>query len=149
MKYQQEELDLRLDFERSLKDNLINVAQFTEQKMKDDYADAGRPLHTVENKQEAYGVAAGVYVNVSQSAKILKGTMEDFLKLLNADGEEVTSVVGNIHACAIDLANASIQMAAHARRILADLYYTQPKTPIEEYLETDEVDGDDSEEDDE
>ena len=148
MRYEQEELDLRLDFQKSLKDNLINVAQFTEQKMKEDYADAGRPLHTVENKQEAYGVAAGAYVNVSQSAKILKGTMEDFLKLLNAEGEEVTSIVGNIHSAAIELADTSIQMAAHARRILADLYYTQPKTPIEEYLEAGEI-NDDNEGDDE
>ena len=72
--YEQMELDTRLEYERSLKDNLIKVAKFTEVQMKDTAEQEGRPLKTVESKQEAYGITAQAYVQVCQKQKTLKGS---------------------------------------------------------------------------
>lgn len=44
------EFDLRLDYERSLKENLIAVAKFAGEQMKKDLEDNGRPLKNVESK---------------------------------------------------------------------------------------------------
>ena len=65
---QQLEFDLRLDYERNLKDNLITVAKFAQEQMKQDLSDNGRPLKTVESEQEAYGIAAQQYVKVGAKA---------------------------------------------------------------------------------
>lgn len=131
------EFDLRLDYERSLKDNLIAVTKFAGERMKQNLEDEGRPLKAVESKQEAYGIAAQQFVKVCTKEKALKGQMDDFLKLLDADGE-ATQVAGTIYNAAMELAQESILMAAQASRILADLYYTEPRTPLEEYMEAEE-----------
>lgn len=131
------EFDLRLDYERSLKDNLIAVTKFAGEQMKQNLEDEGRPLKAVESKQEAYGIAAQQFVKVCTNEKALKGQMDDFLKLLDADGE-ATQVAGTIYNAAMELAQESILMAAQASRILADLYYTEPRTPLEEYMEAEE-----------
>lgn len=131
------EFDLRLDYERSLKDNLIAVTKFAGEQMKQNLEDEGRPLKAVESKQEAYGIAAQQFVKVCTKEKALKGQMDDFLKLLDADGE-ATQVAGTIYNAAMELAQESILMAAQASRILADLYYTEPRTPLEEYMEAEE-----------
>lgn len=140
----QMELDLRLDYERNLKDNLNTVARFAGEQMCQNMEDEGRPLKTVESKQEAYGIAAQQYVKVAAKAKMLKGEMDDFLKLLDADGE-ATQVAGTIYNASIELAQECVLMAAQASRILADLYYQEPKTPLEEYLEADEADTEEQE----
>lgn len=142
----QMEFDLRLDYERSLKDNLIAVAKFAGEQMRQNLEENGRPLKTVESKQEAYGIAAQQYVKIGAKSKVLKGEMDDFLKLLDADGE-ATQVAGTIYNASMELAQESILMAAQAARILADLYYTEPRTPLEEYAEAQAVD--DGEEDEE
>lgn len=134
----QMELDLRLDYERNLKDNLNTVARFAGEQMRQNLEDEGRPLKTVESKQEAYGIAAQQYVKVSTKAKMLKGEMDDFLKLLDADGE-ATQVAGTIYNASMELAQESILMAAQASRILADLYYAEPKTPIEDFIEAEDT----------
>lgn len=135
----QMKLDLRLDYERSLKENLIAVAKFAGEQMRKDLEDNGRPLKSVESKQEAYGIAAQQFVKVCSKEKALKGQMGDFLKLLDADGE-ATQVVGTMYNAAMELAQESILMAAQASRILADLYYAEPRTLLEEYLDAEPAD---------
>lgn len=142
---EQMEIDMRLDYERNLKDNLITVTKFAQEQMKQNLQDEGRPLKTVESKQEAYGVAMQQFVKVCAKEKQLKGEMDDFLKLLDADGE-VTQVAGSIYNAAIELVQEGVLMAAQASRILADLYYTQPKAPMDEYLEAEELEEDASDE---
>lgn len=139
------EFDLRLDYERNLKDNLITVTKFAGEQMKQNLEDEGRPLKAVESKQEAYGIAAQQFVKVCTKEKALKGQMGDFLKLLDADGE-ATQVAGTIYNAAMELAQESILMAAQASRILADLYYTEPRTPLEEYMEATENEDAENEE---
>lgn len=136
---QQLEIDLRLDYQRNLKDNLITVAKFAGEQMANDMSEFGRPLKTVESKHEAYGISAQQFVRVEGKQKILKGQMADFLKLLDAD-DEATTVTGTIYNAAVELAQESILMAAQASRILADLYFQEPKTPIEEFLDAEEPD---------
>ena len=131
MKYEQQELDLRLDYERDLKTNIVTVAKFTGQKMAEDLEAVGRPLTEIRTKQEAYGVAAQQFVKVGQKQKALKGGMDDFLKSLESDGE-ATQIAGALYNSGIELAQEAVIMAAHAKRILEDLYYGQ-QTPLEEY----------------
>lgn len=138
MNYEQMELDLRLDYERDLKTNIATVAKFTGQKMKEDLEDAGRPLTTIRTKQEAYGVAAQQFVRVAQKNKSLKGEMDDFLKSLEGDGE-ATQIAGALYNSGIELAQEAVIMAAHAKRILEDLYYGAA-TPLEEYSAQQEAD---------
>lgn len=147
---EQLELDLRLDYERSLKENLIAVTKFAGSQMRKELEDNGRPLKSVESKQEAYGIAAQQFVKVCSKNKALKGQMDDFLKLLDADGE-ATQVAGTIYNAAMELAQESILMAAQASRILADLYYAEPRTPLEECMDAEDMEGDetDREEDEE
>lgn len=145
--YDQMELDLHLEYERNLKDNLNTVAKFAGEQMRQDLAEQGRPLKTVESKQEAYGIAAQQYVKVQAKGKLLKGQMDDFLKLLDADGE-ATTVAGTIYNAAIELSQEAILMAAQASRILADLYY-QTSTPIEDYLNAGDLDEAEETEEDE
>lgn len=140
MNYEQMELDLRLDYERDLKTNIATVAKFTGQKMKEDLEEAGRPLTTIRTKQEAYGVAAQQFVKVAQKQKSLKGEMDDFLKSLEGDGE-ATQIAGALYNSGIELAQEAVIMAAHAKRILEDLYYGTT-TPLEDYAASLE-DGDD------
>lgn len=142
------EFDLRLDYERSLKDNLIAVTKFAGEQMRKDLLENGRPLKSVESNQEAYGVAAQQFVRVCLKEKLLKGQMDDFLKLLDADGE-VTQIAGTIYNAAIELAQEAILMAAQGARILADLYYAEPRTPMEEYLEAEENQEEEEQEGDE
>lgn len=132
------EFDLRLDYERNLKDNLITVAKFAGEQMRQNMADRGTPLKTVESAQEAYGIAAQQFVKVTGKSKILKGQMDDFLKLLDADGE-VAQTAGSLYSAAIELAQESILMAAQASRILADIYYAEPRTPLEDYLAAEDL----------
>lgn len=137
------ELDLRLNYERSLKENLIAVTKFAGDQMRKDLQDNGRPLKSVESKQEAHGIAAQQFVKVCSKEKALKNQMGDFLKLLDADGE-ATQVAGTIYNAAMELAQESILMAAQASRILADLYYAKPRTPLEEYIDAEDMEGDET-----
>jgi hypothetical protein len=137
MDYEQQELDLRLDYERDLKDNLIKVVKFTEAQLKKQMEEAGRPLQTVTNNQEAYGISAQKYTKVTLCQKVLKSAMDDFLKLLDSEGG-VVQVAGVCYSAALEVAQAAIMMAASESRILADLYMGAPKTPVEDYLEAKE-----------
>ena len=132
MKYEQMEIDLRLDYEKDLKTNIATVTKFTGQKMAEDLENVGRPLTQIRTKQEAYGVAAQQFVKVGQKQKALKGEMDDFLKSLESDGE-ATQIAGALYNSGIELAQEAVIMAAHAKRILEDLYYGTT-TPMEDYM---------------
>ena len=77
------------------------------------------------------------YVKVQAAQKILKNGMDDFLKLMETDNE-VVQVSGSIYNAAIELAQEGILMAVQASRILKDLYY-RDTTPIEEYLDSENL----------
>ena len=130
----QYELDLRLDYERDLKTNLTQVIRFAGQQQRHDLEENGRPVKRVESTQEGYGIAAQAYVKVCGKQKILKGQMDDYLKLLDA-GDDAASIAGQIYNACLELAQESVLMAAQAERILKDLYYTSPRTPLEEFEE--------------
>lgn len=134
---EQMELDLRLRYERNLKDNLDAVSKFAGEQMRMDLESEGRPLKTVVSAQEAYGIAMQQYVKVQAAQKILKNGMDDFLKLMETDNE-VVQVSGSIYNAAIELAQEGILMAVQASRILKDLYY-RDTTPIEEYLDSEDL----------
>lgn len=133
----QYEMDLRLDYERDLKTNLTQVIRFAGDQRRHDLEENGRPLRRVESTQEGYGIAAQAFVKVSGKHKILKGQMDDFLKLLDA-GDDAASIAGQIYNACLELSQEAVLMAAEAERILKDLYYTTPRTPLEEFTDAED-----------
>ena len=73
--------------------------------------------------------------------------MDDFLKLLDA-GDDAASIAGQIYNACLELSTESTLMAAEAERILKDLYYTTPRTPLEEFqdAEAEDYDGEEDQE---
>ena len=137
----QYELDLRLDYERDLKTNLTQVIRFAGDQRRHDLEENGRPLRRVESTQEGYGIAAQAFVKVGGKNKILK----DFLKLLDA-GDDAASIAGQIYNACLELSQEAVLMAAEAERILKDLYYTTPRTPLEEFQDAADYDGEEGQE---
>ena len=134
--YEQMEIDVRLDSEKSLKDNVAKVIQFTFDKRNMEAEESGRPIPSVHNKHEGYGIAAEALNKIQVKEKDLKNGMGDYLALLQVQGEEAIQVCGRLYDAALNLSMEAIGMAADMNRILNDLYYgTDKKTPLEEYAD--------------
>lgn len=135
--YEQMELDMTLESDRSLKDNVQEVAKFA----------LGLDIQTnhpsaVRNRHEGYGIAAEYYSSLARNHKAVGTEMKSMLSLLpNGDGD-FTQTCGSLYNAAIDTAVAAIKLAAQSRRIMEDLYDSEPPTPIEQMQkEIDEADG--------
>lgn len=134
--YEQMEIDVRLESEKSLKDNVAKVIQFTYNKRNLEAEENGYPLQPVRNKHEGYGIAAEAWSKVQVREKDIKNGMGDYLALLQVKGEDAVQSCGRIYDAALNLAIEAIGMAADMNRILNDLYYGYSnKTPLEEYAE--------------
>lgn len=134
--YEQMELDVRLESEKSLKGNVSKVIQFTFNKRNLEAEENGSPLSTVRNKHEGYGIAAEAWSKIQVREKDIKNGMGDYLALLQVQGEEAIQSCAKLYDAALNLAIEAISMAADMNRILNDLYYGVPeKTPMEEYME--------------
>ncbi len=134
--YEQMELDVRLDSEKSLKENVAKVIQFTYNKRNMEAEECGRPLPAVRNKHEGYGIAAEAWSKIQVKEKDIKNGMGDYLALLQVRGEEAIQSCARLYDAALNLAIEAISMASDMNRILNDLYYGVPdKTPLEEYEE--------------
>lgn len=144
--YEQLEIDVRLESEKSLKDNTQKVIKFFYDKRRLEAEAAGFPLRQASNKHEGYGIAAEAYTKICAKEKILKGGMADYLNLLQVKGEDAVQICGSIYNQALELAMEAIGMAADATRILNDLYYRDSGTPIERALSEMEAEGDDEQE---
>lgn len=134
--YKQMELDVYLDSEKSLKDNVAKVIQFTYDKRNLEAEEMGRPIPAVRNKHEGYGIAAEAWSKIQVKEKDIKNGMGDYLALLQVKGEEAIQQCARLYDAAMNLAVEAIGMAADMNRILNDLYYgVSDKTPMEEALE--------------
>lgn len=132
--YDQMEFDLTLESERSLKDNVQKVIKFAlEQIMEYDHPEQ------VRNRHEGYGIAAEGYSALQQKVKAANGEMQTMLKLLPNGEGDILNVVGSLYNSAAEIAVEAIKLAAQSQRILDDLYYGESKTPIEEYIESQEA----------
>ena len=126
--YEQMEMDLRLDYEKSLKDNIQTVVRFNHGK----YMDEVCPTK-VNNHHEGYGILSENETVLTRAVKSVRGDMDTFLKVLpNGEGDAI-SPCGSIYNSCVMTAAAAIQMATQAKRILDDLY--NPVTPIEQAIE--------------
>lgn len=135
--YEQMEIDVRLESEKSLKDNVAKAIQFAyEQRMKE-AEESLRPLPAVRNKHEGYGIAAEAWSKVQVKEKDIKNGMGDYLALLQVQGEEAMQACARLYDGALNMAVEAISMAADMSRILNDLYYGSgaKKTPIEEAID--------------
>lgn len=138
--YEQMEIDVRLDSERSLKDNVGKVIQFTYNKRIREAEEKGTPLPTVRNKHEGYGIAAEAWSKIQIKQKDIKNGMGDYLALLQVEGEEAIQSCARLYDGALNLAIEAIGMAADMNRILNDLYYgVEDKTALEEYMDEQEA----------
>ena len=145
--YEQMEIDVRLESEKSLKDNVAKVIQFTFDKRNMEAEDSGNPIPAVRNKHEGYGIAAEAWSKIQIKEKDIKNGMGDYLAMLQVQGEPAVRVCATLYDAAMNLAVEAISMAADMNRILNDLYYgIGNKTPLEEYAESQEVSEDDFEE---
>lgn len=128
--YEQMELNLTLDSERSLKDNLQEVARFAlAQNVQTEHPD------TVRNKHEGYGIASERYSALVRTEKAVQTEMKTMLSLLSNDEGTFLNTCGSLYNSCIDTAVAAIKMAASSRRIMEDLY-GETVTPMEEYMES-------------
>lgn len=142
--YEQMEIDVRLDSEKSLKDNVAKVIQFTFEKRKQEAEEMGRTIPAVRNKHEGYGIAAEAWSKIQVREKDIKNGMGNYLALLQVKGEEAIQSCAALYDAALNLAVEAIGMAADMNRILNDLYYgVSEKTPFEEYAEAMEAEAED------
>lgn len=134
--FEQQELDFRLDSEKALKDNVAGVIQFAYAKRKLEAEAYGQAIPEVHNKHEGYGIAAEAWVKVQIKEKDIKNGMNEYLSLLQAQGENAIQSCARLYEASLNLAVEAINMAADMNRILNDLYYgLSEKTPLEEYVE--------------
>ena len=138
MKYEQTELDLRLDWERDMDENIEVLVSFAYRVLMD--AQGG---NVVKNRHEGYGLLAEQYVNVNATLKGLKDDMAAYLKILPIDDFKAVDAVASIDGSLHKLIVAAVSMAAQAKRISDELYQMTAsiKTPIEEYMESQDNDG--------
>lgn len=136
--YEQMELDMTLEGDRALKDNIQEVARFAlGQIVQNDHPSP------VRNRHEGYGIAAEFYSGLQRADKAVGVEMKSMLFLLPNSDSEFTNICGSLYNTAIDTAVAAIRLAAQSRRIMEDLYGSQPPTPLEELEASleDESDG--------
>lgn len=128
--YEQMEIDLTLEVDRSLKDNVQNVAKFALGQM----VRYDRPS-TVRNRHEGYGIASEYDVSLRRNVKTVEVDMKSMLSLFpNGEGDFI-NVCGSLYNSAIETAVSAIKLAAQSQRILEDLYGSETRTPLEDYLE--------------
>lgn len=138
--FEQMAIEVRLDGDRSLKDNVGKVIQFTYDKRNKEAEECGKPLATVRNKHEGYGIAAEAWSKIQIKQKDIKNGMGDYLALLQVEGEEAIQSCARLYDAALNLAIEAIGMAADMNRILNDLYYgVEEKTALEEYMDEQEA----------
>ncbi|MCU6685694.1 hypothetical protein OCV99_03820 [Dorea acetigenes] len=139
--YEQMEFDVTLESDRDLKENMQAAAKFALNQIKE----YQNPTN-VKNRHEGYGIAAEGYSALQGKMKSTKTDMDDLLKLLpNGDGD-VLNVVGSLYNSAVEVAVEAIKLAAQSQRIMDDLYYGESRpTPLEELMEAEEQQQEDSE----
>lgn len=128
--YEQMELDLTLESDRSLKDNVQNVAKFALGQM----VRYDRPS-MVRNRHEGYGIAAEYNVSLHRDIKAVETDMKSMLALLPNDEGDFINICGSLYNSAIETAVSAIKLAAQSQRILEDLYDSETRTPLENYLD--------------
>lgn len=138
MDFEQMAIDVCLEGDRSLKDNVSKVIQFTYDKRIKDAERNGTPLTKVRNKHEGYGIAAEAWSKIQAREKDIKQGMGDYLGRLQVQGNgDALQSCGSLYDAALNLAIEAIGMAADMNRIMNDLYYSDT-TPLDEYLDVDD-----------
>lgn len=130
MANEQMELDLRLEYEKTLKENIQKTAEFAEIQIMDEE----RPKR-IESQHEAFGVLCSKQAQIGIHVKAAGRNIADMLNLV--DEGDIRDIAGSLYNSCIDIAVKAVITAAHCRRALDDLYYSfgTAKTPIEEAIE--------------
>lgn len=131
-------MDLRLDSDIELQDNVTKLTTLA-------YSQINDCMDKIENKHEAYGIAAESYQQLKVQENSVKSEMDSFLKVLPSETSRTISCAGSIYAAAQKVATSALDLAAKCQKIMNDLYYDEP-TPIEKAIEESENDDDGFEE---
>lgn len=136
MANEQMELDLRLKYEKALKENVQTMAEFAEIKI----GEEENPKR-IESQHEAFGVLCSKQAQIGLPVKAAARNIQDMLNLI--DEGDIRDVTGSLYNSCIDIAVRAVITAAHCRRALNDLYYSYSavKSPIEEAIDAAEADG--------
>lgn len=136
-RYEQLKFDVTLESDRTLKDNIQEVASFALKQLMEDKAPSD-----IKNRHEGYGVVAESHSLLKNAEKAVDTEMKSLLALLPNGETEFIQLCGSLYNAAIDTAMQAIRLAADAKRVLADLYDGSARTPIEEAIdEAEENDG--------
>lgn len=136
MSFEQIELDLRLEYEKTLKENIQKTAEFAQIQIMDE--EQPKPI---ESQHEAFGVLASKHAQLGIPVKASNRNIADMLSVLEEG--DIRDIAGSLYNSCVDIAVRAVVVAAHCRRALDDLYYSAdtPKTPIEEMIDEAEDDG--------
>ena len=131
--YEQMELDLRLDSERTMDENIETLVSFAHSVLMENSAG-----DDVKSRHEGYGLLSEQYVNVGTAVKGVKDDMATYLQILPIDDFKAVDAVAAINGSLHRLIVAAVSMAAQAKRVSDELFQktSQYKTPLEEYADS-------------
>ena len=132
----QEEMDMRLDYEKSIEDNIQTAIGFT-QELLQIHNPLADPCH---NRHEAYGIAAENLAEVQAKVKRLKDDLGMLLDALPSPASPVLESVSSIVNSASKLAVAAIRMTATMNIALGDLYSAEVDISPAEPVDPDQLD---------
>lgn len=120
-------MDLRLEADRELQDNVTKLTTLA-------YSQINDCTDNIENKHEAYGIAAESFQNLKIAEGSVEAEMKSFLKVLPSETSRTINCAGSIYAAAQKVATSALDLAAKCQKIMNDLYYDEP-SPIERAIE--------------
>ncbi len=134
--YEQTSLELRLESELAMETNIQTMIKFVQ----DHLARESISTKPIQNRHEAYGLAAEKFSQVQSAVKAIKGDMATLLDTLGEPNAPALEAVGSISNSCMEAASRMLIMAAEMRRTLSDLYNAETgdtdPTPMDEYMDS-------------
>jgi len=136
--------DTRLESERNVEENVAAAIEFTCHQI------VSENPPKVTSRYDGYGIASEHLCTVKVAMKEVEQAMKTFLAILPTSEYKGIESAASLKNSASKLVLAAVLLAAHADRIMNDLYKNQGeiKTPLEEYadsLKEDDFEGSEEE----
>jgi len=124
--------DTRLESERNVEENVAAAIEFTCHQI------ASENPPKVTSRYDGYGIASERLCTVKVAMKEVEQAMKTFLAILPTSEDKGIESAASLKNSASKLVLAAVLLAAHADRIMNDLYEEvgATKTPLEEYADS-------------
>lgn len=124
--------DTRLESERNVEENVAAAIEFTCHQI------ASENPPKVTSRYDGYGIASEHLCTVKVAMKEVEQAMKTFLAILPTSEYKGIESAASLKNSASKLVLATVLLAAHADRIMNDLYEEvgATKTPLEEYADS-------------